>query len=198
MWRMQIYGGAPPPKPWSEVRDQAAPAATRPGPAFRDAHAALAFAASGDKEAMDGLIARLRADAEKGNLLAREVTLPLAQGIDAFTQGDYSEATRLLGPLYPQLTRIGGSHAQREVFEDTLLEAYLRAEEFDQAEAMLSARLKQRASIRDTFWLARAQAGEGQAKAAQASAGQALQAWQQADPEMPELASLRSLTARAG
>jgi tetratricopeptide (TPR) repeat protein len=60
MWRLQMYGGAPPPKPWEEVRDQAAPAASRPGPAFRDAHAALAFAASGDKEAMSGLVSRLR------------------------------------------------------------------------------------------------------------------------------------------
>jgi tetratricopeptide (TPR) repeat protein len=198
MWRLQMYGGAPPPKPWSEVRDQAAPAATRPGPAFRDAHAALAFAARGDAEAMNGMITRLRGDAEKGNLLAREVTLPLAQGIDAFARGNYSEATRLLGPLYPQLTRIGGSHAQREVFEDTLLEAYLRAEQFDQAEAMLRARLKQRASIRDTFWLGRAQAGEGQTDAAQANLDKALKEWQQAESDTPELANLRRLTTRVG
>jgi tetratricopeptide (TPR) repeat protein len=196
MWRLQLYGGAPPPKPWSEVRDQAAPAATKSGPAFRDAHAALAFAASGDKEAMNGLVARLRADAEKGNLLAQEVTLPLAQGIDAFAQGNYSEAAQLLEPLYPQLTRIGGSHAQREVFEDTLLEAYLRAEQFDQAEAMLHTRLKQRASIRDTFWMGRAQAGEGQKEAAQASLDKALKGWRQAQTDTPELATLKSLAAQ--
>jgi tetratricopeptide (TPR) repeat protein len=198
MWRLQMYGGTPPPKPWEEVRDQAAPAASRPGPAFRDAHAALAFAASGDKEAMNGLVVRLRGDAEKGNLLAREVTLPLAQGIDAFAQGNYSEATRLLEPLYSQLTRIGGSHAQREVFEDTLLEAYLRAEQFDKAEAMLRARLKQRASIRDTFWLARAQAGEGQAEEAEANLEKARREWQQADSGTPELANLQRLAARVG
>ena len=57
--------------------------------------------------------------------------------------------------MCPQLVRIGGSHAQREVFEDTLLEAYLRAEQFDQAEAMLEERLARRASVRDTFWLGR-------------------------------------------
>ena len=34
-------------------------------------------------------------------------------------------------PRLDQLARIGGSHAQREVFEDTLLEAYLRAEQFE-------------------------------------------------------------------
>lgn len=196
MWRLQMYGGAPPQKPWNEVRDQASPAASRPGPAFRDAHAALAFTASGDGEAMNELVSRLQGDAEKGNLLAREVTLPLVRGIDAFAQGHYSEATQLLEPLYPQLTRIGGSHAQREVFEDTLLEAYLRAEQFDQAETMLRSRLKQRASIRDTFWLGRAQAGGGQAAAAKASLNQARQGWQQAEPDTSELVNLNHLVSR--
>jgi tetratricopeptide (TPR) repeat protein len=147
---------------------------------------------------MNGLVARLRNDAEKGNLLAREVTLPLAQGIAAFAEGSYREATRMLEPLYLQLTRIGGSHVQREVFEDTLLEAYLRAEQFDKGEAMLHARLKQRASIRDTFWLGRAQAGEGQAEAARASLNRALKGWQQADPGTPELAGLQHLATRVG
>jgi uncharacterized protein HemY len=84
------------------------------------------------------------------------------------------------------------------VFEDTLLEAYLRAEQFDKAEAMLRARLKQRASIRDTFWLGRAQAGEGQAEAARASLDKALQGWQQADSSMPELANLKHVAAKVG
>ena len=51
--------------PWEEVKEQAAPAATLPGPAFRDAHAALAFAASGDRELMDQMIDRLRTNAGK-------------------------------------------------------------------------------------------------------------------------------------
>ena len=45
-------------------------------------------------------------------------------------------------PVFYQLTRIGGSHAQLEVFEDTLLKAYIRAEEFDEAELMLRSRLQ--------------------------------------------------------
>ena len=122
---------------WREVRDQGAPAAERPGPAFRDAHAALAFTAGGDVEARDKLLGRLRDEALKGNLLAREITLPLVQGVDAFAQGQYDRAVELLEPVFPQLARIGGSHAQREVFEDTLLEAYLRDEQFDKAEDML-------------------------------------------------------------
>lgn len=147
---------------WEEVRDQGAPAAERPGPAFRDAHAALAIAASGDTENRDKLLDRLQQEASKGNLLAKEITLPLVRGVDAFAQGDYLKAVEMLEPVFPQLTRIGGSHAQREVFEDTLLEAYLRAEQLDKAEEMLHSRLMQRASPRDTFWLGRDAGGPTQ------------------------------------
>jgi tetratricopeptide (TPR) repeat protein len=34
MWRLQMYGGAPPPKPWQEVRDQAAPRRQQARPGF--------------------------------------------------------------------------------------------------------------------------------------------------------------------
>src|SRR5262245_58079590 len=162
LWRWYMYSGATPPVLPQEVRDQAAPAAARPGPAFRDAHAALAFAVAGDEVSMGQMIDRLRGLAEQGDALAWEVTLPLVQGINAFAHGAYSEAVKLMQPFFAeprldQLARIGGSHAQREVFEDTMLEAYLRAGQFELAEAILRARLRRRASARDLFWLGRAQ-----------------------------------------
>ena len=195
LWRLQIYGGTPPPKPGEEVRELAAPAAERSGAAFRDAHAALAFAGSGDEEAISKMIARLEVDAEKGNLLAREMVLPMTRGIHAFGQGDYTESVRYMEPLFPQLARIGGSHAQREVFEDTLLEAYLRAEQFEKARDMLNVRLKQRDSVRDTFWLGRVQVGQGDTDQAQTSLVAASQAWLGIDPESPEIANLERLAA---
>ena len=194
MWRLTIYGGEAPPMPWEEVKEQAAPAATTPGAAFRDAHAALAFAASGDRELMDGMIKRLRTNAENGNIFAKEIVLPLAQGIDAFAQQDYGTAVDYLEPIFPQLTRIGGSHAQREVFEDTVLEAYLRAERFDKAEDMLRERLGRRETPRDTFWLGRVMAGKGEAERAQANLSKASGVWQETgDAETPELSNLQKL-----
>lgn len=198
MWRMQVYAGVAPSVPWNEVRDQAAPAADRPGPPFRDAHAALAFAAAGDDEALGRMMDGLREVAAKGNAVAEEVTLPLVQGIHAFAQGEYSQAVQLIEPIAGQLARLGGSHAQREVFEDTLLEAYLRAEQFDKAEGMLQSRLKRRASVRDTFWLGRVQASNGQVAAAGASLRQATQGWESADQESAELVSLNRLAESVG
>ena len=204
MWRLEMYGAAAPPDLMGELATQAAPAAERMGPAFRDSHAALAFAVAADEQSMDRMMDGLRAAAEKGDKLAGEVTLPLVQGISAFVHQDYDEAVRLMEPLfgqdarYDQLSRIGGSHAQREVFEDTMVEAYLRAGQFDKAEALLSQRLKRRESPRDLFWLARAQEADGNREAAESNARQARGGWQDADAGSQEIAALTNLAERLG
>ncbi len=195
MWRLQIYGGTPPPMPWEEVRAIAAPAADRPGAAFRDAHAALAFAGSGDHESMEKMTGRLRKSAQDGDSFTKDVVLPLAKGIEAFGQGDYSEAVGFFEPVFPQLVRIGGSHAQREVFEDTILEAYIRAGQVEKAENMLRSRLNQRDSVRDTFWLGRVQSAQGQTTEAQSNFGRAAQGWEAGHADTPELTALNNLAA---
>jgi tetratricopeptide (TPR) repeat protein len=158
MWRMRIYGDAEPSTSWAEVREIAMPAVEKPGPPFRDAHAALVFAAAGYTDEMGRMLDGLKAAADNGDPLAREVTLPLIKGIDAFANGAYEDAVEFLEPAFANLPRIGGSHAQREVFEDTLLEAYIRAGQFDGATNLLNTRLKRRTSPRDMFWLGRTQA----------------------------------------
>ena len=196
MWRMQMYGGASAPFPWKEVSVLAAPAAVGPGPAFRDAHAALAFAGSGDDASLDRLLDRLIHSGEAGDPLAREITMPLVRGIGAFANEEYAEAAAQMEPVIPQLSRIGGSHAQREVFEDTLLEALLRAEEYDKAENMLNARLSARGSTRDTFRLARLQANTGQTQKAGASLRVVALGWLDGDADSPELAAFTDLSER--
>ena len=198
MWRMQMYAGVASPLPWGEVRDQAAPAAKAPGPAFRDAHAALAFASSGDEESFGRMVDGLENLAGQGNALAREVTLPLVRGIGAFANGAYDEAVELIEPAFGQLARMGGSHAQREVFEDTLLEAYLRAGHFDRAEKLLRTRLSRRASVRDMYWLGRAQASTGQAEVAAASFTEAAKGWEGANPRSDEMVALSRMVAGGG
>ena len=154
MWRMKIYGDGQA-GPWEEVREIALPAAEKPGPAFRDAHAALAFAGGGFGEEMDRLRNGLGNMSADGNALATEVMLPLVKGIEAFAHGAYEDAADNLDGLVEQLPRLGGSHAQREVFEDTILESYIRAGRFDKAQDLLHTRLKRRTSVRDELWFSR-------------------------------------------
>lgn len=189
LWRVRLYSDTPASpagtpletwpteQHWAEVLALSTPQVERPGLAFQVAHAAFALAASDDQAGLTMLLAHLQRTADQGDLCTREMVVPLVQGIAAFAQGAYARAAAALEPVCPQLVRIGGSHAQREVFEDTLLAAYLRAEQFDKAEVMLAERLARRASARDTSWLGRAQAGRGQHTQAQASLATAAQAW---------------------
>jgi hypothetical protein len=51
---------------------------------------------------------------------------------------------------------IGGSHAQRELFEDALIVAWLRSGQQERAAALLRRRLATRPSARDRDWLSMA------------------------------------------
>ena len=55
--------------------------------------------------------------------------------------------------------RVGGSHAQWELFEETMVVSYLALERFDAALRLVRRRLSRRASPRDLRWLERANAG---------------------------------------
>ena len=74
-----------------------------------------------------------------------------------------------------------------------MLEAYIRAEEFEKAELMLCSRLKQRESIRDTFWLGRVRKEQGQSSLANANFHRARGAWEVSSSESPELIDLNDL-----
>jgi tetratricopeptide (TPR) repeat protein len=190
LWRYQLYGCAQGSLPWPAVCELAARMTAQPGMAFVDANAALALAAGGDPAAFQRFIDGLCALEAQGHPTAGSVVLPLAQGIWAFAQGAYDEAIQWIEPIAGDIVRIGGSNAQREVFEDTLLEAYLRAGRYAQAEVMLRTRLGRRPSARDFFWLGRAQVGSGRATEARLSLQEAQTRWSGADAGATELAAL--------
>ena len=61
------------------------------------------------------------------------------------------------------VVRIGGSHAQRELWEDTLIVAYLRAGHGEQGRRLISTRLDRRPSARDHGLVAGGGPGTGSA-----------------------------------
>jgi tetratricopeptide (TPR) repeat protein len=191
LWRAQLYGGTALPLPWVEVCPFAQQTAAQPGIAFNDANAAFALSATGDEAAFAQLVAGLEKLADQGHPTAGRVVLPLVQAVGAFARGGYTEAIGFLEPVADQVIRIGGSNAQREVFEDTLIEAYLRAERYEQAEIWLRRRLQRRTSARDLFWLGRAATGRGRLTDAQASFTEAQRRWSTAEAETAEQTALR-------
>ena len=103
---------------------------------------------------MDGL----RELHAKGNPIAGTVVLPLVQGTVAFAAGDHAGALAHFEPVEREMHRIGGSHAQWELFEETMVACYLELARHDEALRLVRRRLARRASPRDQKWLARASA----------------------------------------
>ena len=65
---------------------------------------------------------------------------PAARGVLAHAGGDWADAARWLGIANPRLTEIGGSHAQRDLFGQLLLDAHLKLGNWAIAEQMLEMR----------------------------------------------------------
>jgi hypothetical protein len=155
LWRWRLHWGVPPlDAEWAEVVAHARRHFPRAGLAFADLHAALAEAATGDKDALQRRVDALSGLAREGRLPPGEVAPALCAGMAALARADMAGAADLLAAALPDLPRVGGSHAQREVFEDSLIAAYMRSEQPGKAAALLRARLDRRPSVRDAAWLA--------------------------------------------
>jgi len=159
LWRVRL-DGAHEPLPWRSLADLAA-GVSRPGYLFGEVHAALAYAACGDEVALSKMMDGLRALDAKGNPIAGRVVLPLVQGTAAFAAGDHAGALAHFEPVESEMHRIGGSHAQWELYEETMVASYLELARYDDALRLVRRRLARRASPRDVKWLARASAGLG-------------------------------------
>jgi len=95
--------------------------------AFNDAHALLALLGSGDAARAQALLQRCRAQLDAGPVdnraMAREVGLPLMAGLVAYRSGNMAEVAAQLYPLRTVAHHFGGSHAQRDLIDQTLLAA---------------------------------------------------------------------------
>jgi hypothetical protein len=141
LWRRELAGSERHPEHWDELAAYAGRAFPKIGIGFADAHCAVAYAAAGQPEALERWVDELtRADSE-GRLLSGSALPAVADAFGAFARGDYGETIRLLAPAVDQFVRIGGSRAQRDLFENTLLAAYWRSGRTAAATGMLERRL---------------------------------------------------------
>jgi Flp pilus assembly protein TadD len=70
----------------------------------------------------------------------REVALPGCEGLYAYARGDYTEAWRHLAPSVPRMAEAGGSHAQRDLFQQILLDTAVKGGRLTAAQQMLELR----------------------------------------------------------
>jgi len=72
----------------------------------------------------------------------QRVCLPASRGLLAHAQGDYPRAVDELGVALPRLIEIGGSHAQRDLFEQIHLDALMRSGQWNAAQNLLQQQLR--------------------------------------------------------
>lgn len=157
LWRFGLYDDEMGPLPWRGLAELAI-RVRRPGFIFGDVHAALAYAAAGDGAALSALIAGLEALHAKGHPIAGTVALPLVRGVAAYVAGDLAGALALMESVHDEIHRVGGSHAQWELFEETMVVCQLRLGRLEEAQRLIRRRLGFRRSPRDLAWLDRATA----------------------------------------
>jgi tetratricopeptide (TPR) repeat protein len=174
LWRLEQLGVAVGTR-WVELAERSAGRLGDHVLVFADLHYAIALAAGG--AGIETWLRSSRGYAARGesqSAVMAEPGLGLAAAAAAHRNGEWSRAVELLLPLRPAIRRIGGSRAQRDLFEQMLIDAALRDGRFALARALLSERTRLRP--RNAWaWMhtARAAAGVGDDAAAQAAREQA-------------------------
>ncbi|MGO4257722.1 pyridine nucleotide-disulfide oxidoreductase [Marmoricola sp. RAF53] len=156
LWRWRITPGATDVPGVEEGTDVPAATLLRPATPFVGLHAAVALCAADD-------IAGLRSlscwAAGHEHPVLRSVVAPLAAALRLLLLEQPGACADELIRIHPLLWQVGGSDAQREVVEETLLTALLRADRYDEARALIDARLDRRRCRRDEWFRDAASAG---------------------------------------
>jgi len=148
LWRMRLVGtdvGAR----FVELLKTWKPDETEAGYyAFNDLHYVLALLGAEEIVQAERWVAlcaqrAMRAeDARRSNhRMTRDVGLPLMRGLLASAQGDHAQATQLLYKARAESQRLGGSHAQRDLIDQTLLHASAQTPHRTVGRALLNERL---------------------------------------------------------
>lgn len=140
LWRSELAGQPRDAVAWRAMYDHANSALPRPGAGLADLHVILALAVMGDDASLDAHTRQMEDLAREGRYPSGSYLPVLSRGFVAFERGDFSAAIEALAPLAGENERIGGSRAQHDLIEFTLLKAYLNAGRLEEARRLLGAR----------------------------------------------------------
>ncbi|WP_042885726.1 tetratricopeptide repeat protein [Cupriavidus necator] len=144
LWRLHLRGidvG----ERWNELADTWQGRGAEGYYAFNDTHAAIAYLCAGRDSTLEGLLASMRAAAggsDTNAVMTREVGLPVTEALVSFSRQDNDHAIELLLPVRQIAHRFGGSHAQRDLINLTLIEAALRGQRANLACALAAERME--------------------------------------------------------
>jgi len=142
LWRLMLRG-VDVGQRWQPVAERWAGFASAGNYAFNDAHAMMAFVATGRAAQMVELLEsqdKAMARDDDNAMFTRDVGRPVSLALKAFGDGDYKRAVCLLRPVIGVASRFGGSHAQRDVLDLTMIEAAQRGGDTALARALTAER----------------------------------------------------------
>lgn len=146
LWRLEVDGIDVGDR-WEELGEIAARHHTDHGSAFADAHYVLALARCGRDDELEEFFASvggLPPPSPGQAAVVRGIGTELCSAVAALGSGRYREAIEYFERAAPDLASVGGSNAQRDLFEQLHIHACLAAGDRDRSEALLQRRLAQR------------------------------------------------------
>jgi tetratricopeptide (TPR) repeat protein len=147
LWRWELAGHPRDADAWRMMHDFANRAFPHAGVAFSDMHIALVHAVAGNDAVLEARAREMDDLGRKGRYPSGPVVPAVSHAFAAFARRDFSATIEALEPIAAELERIGGSRAQLDLVEFTLLKAYVSADRLDDARRMLSARHRGSSSI---------------------------------------------------
>ncbi|MER7953676.1 tetratricopeptide repeat protein [Streptomyces sp. NPDC096030] len=174
LWRFRL-AGSDQTRRWEALADAWSARCDPPFYVFNDVHAVMSYVGAGRTAEARRLIAdRRRWLAEPGtavvtnHAMTAKVGLPVCEALVAHAAGDHDTVVDQLWPLRRRLHEFGGSHAQRDAIQKTLVEAALKSGRHDVARVLISERTALRPHS-PYNWLSRARLADSLGDAAQAA-----------------------------
>jgi len=133
LYRAELAGVKVSKERWLAISDYAAQFFPESAIGFTDVHAALAHAMAGNNEAVMRLI-------NSPNALTGDLVTPIARAYVAISHESWVEAVDLLVSSMADHARLGGSRAQRDLLEFSLLGVLLKLGKDDEAKHLLALR----------------------------------------------------------
>ncbi|MCY3840084.1 MAG: hypothetical protein OXH09_15775 [Gammaproteobacteria bacterium] len=154
---------------WKEIHRLVEERFSKPGIPFVNTHLAMVYGGVEDNEAMKNLEQGVATLLEEGKQPSGGAVADLCSGIAAYCGGRYRDAALLIRRTLPDLARLGGSNAQRDVYIDLAVSASVRAGDFKAGREVAKQRWTRRAGHLDDAWLDRQCGRETRVRSAQTS-----------------------------
>ena len=177
LWRLYLEGDDQSER-WRTLADAWVPAMQTPCYAFNDMHAVMSYIGAGSFDRAERLIQDREAwlatapEAVTNATMTRDIGLPVCQAMLDFGAARYDAVVDALMPLRYRFNEFGGSHAQRDAIQRTLLEAALRSGRSAESRQLLSERINLK-PCSPYNWLKQATLAEQLGDRAQAAADRA-------------------------